>query len=331
MDYNIAEYREWLAQNVTLTNAFTPDALRRMTHHILMGRNYRLITEYNTKSKLLYTYLWISDVVKKAQAEYGEDWKLALFTDLYAKKRRSPEEKNFLNWFIGLTTKTATNLGMLQADYPQAMTDLLEHIHRLFSEIGRDDEVNNAWVLMMAGSASLSLRGSDKSKAGKQFERIVNHAMLTMLGLEEGKHFKLNLERDEVVGRETDAEVYAKRVTIRIEVGLIAPGNQEVIEDKVDRVGEHGVVIFDRLGDKSRVKDSADKKRVQLIQIRNSQPLVALYRYLAPLMESELIKPPELDEELMAGVNALPDEIFNWQEKKKEKKPSRSSFRQKRH
>ena len=67
MNYNLDEYRQWLTENITLTDAYSPESLRILTFHLLMGRNYRLITEKNTKDKLLFTYLWLSDIVKEAQ------------------------------------------------------------------------------------------------------------------------------------------------------------------------------------------------------------------------------------------------------------------------
>ena len=66
MNYNTEQYRGWFEQNVRLSNAFSVESLKDITHHILMGRNYRLITENNTKSKLLFTYAWLSDIVDNA-------------------------------------------------------------------------------------------------------------------------------------------------------------------------------------------------------------------------------------------------------------------------
>ena len=51
-------------------------------------------------------------------------------------------------------------------------------------------------------------------------------------------------------------------------MGLIAQGNQEVIEDKIARVGARGMVIFDRIGPKSNAYQTAADNQVAFIQIR---------------------------------------------------------------
>lgn len=103
----------------------------------------------------------------------------------------------------------------------------------------------------MAGSATLNIRGSQKSKVGKHFERILIKGLLSLLGFKKNENFWMNVGRDLKVEREADAEVESKRGRIRIEVGLIAAGNQEVIEDKIGRVGRNGIILFDKLGAKN--------------------------------------------------------------------------------
>ena len=93
-------------------------------------------------------------------------------------------------------------------------------------------------------------------------------------------------------------------------MGLISSGNQEVIEDKINRVGTNGVVIFDRVGQKTRIYETADRHRVKLIQIRNNQPLVEMYRHLKPLVNVGLIEPPCLESDIINYVNRLPSDIF---------------------
>ncbi len=103
----------------------------------------------------------------------------------------------------------------------------------------------------------------------------------------------MNLQRDVEVGREVDAEIASRRGRIRLEVGLIDKGNQEVIEDKVNRVGKGGIVIFDRLGPRSNAWQTARNQQVKFIQIRNNRPLTELYDYLEPRLNQDLARPPE--------------------------------------
>ena len=88
-------------------------------------------------------------------------------------------------------------------------------------------------------------------------------AALSIIGLRDGENFWMNIDRDNEVDRETDAEIETKRGRVRMEVGLIASGNQEVIEDKIGRVGRGGIVLFDIVGSKTRIYDTAAKNGVE--------------------------------------------------------------------
>lgn len=310
MDYRINQYREWLEQNVTLTNPFSTQALKDVTAHLIMGRNYRLLTEPNTKGKLFSTFLWLNEIKQNASTHYGENWIEDLFTALHAQRRLTPEQRNLLVWMMGLTSKTAVNLGFRKQDYPTVFQETVAFFDQLLARIGRRDFKDTAWLLLMAGSATLNIRGSQKSKIGKQLEKVFLRATLTLLGFVENESYWMNIDRDNEVDRESDAEVLSRRGRIRIEVGLIAPGNQEVIEDKIARVGRNGVIIFDKLGANTRVHQTATRAEVRLIQVRNSSPLVDLYRHLNPLVSIPIVEPPTTEEEIRRRINGLPATIF---------------------
>ncbi|MCD8146280.1 MAG: CfrBI family restriction endonuclease [Clostridiales bacterium] len=190
------------------------------------------------------------------------------------------------------------------------IVSLQEHIGQLLDRVQHDEYIDKTWLLMMAGSATLYLRGSDKSKIGKTLEGVLIRSMLTILGLHENENFWMNIDRDAEVDRETDCEIRTIRGRIRVEVGLIASGNQEVVEDKIGRVGTNGVVLFDKVGGNTRIYETADRHRVKLIQIRNNQPLVEMYRHLSGLVNIDLREPPELEQDIIDAVNHLPAEIF---------------------
>ena len=310
MNYMIETYESWLNTHITLADAFSVESLKALTEHMLMGRNYRLITESNTKGKLMFTYLWLMDIVQNAKVDYGDGWQKELLDDLLSIRRKTPEQKNLMHWLVGLTAKTSVNLGVSKEDLPEFLNDVSIYLDQLFSSIDRQEDIDNAWLLMMAGSATLNIRGSDKSKIGKQLEKALIRACLHILGLEEDNNFWLNIQRDNEVDRETDAEIATQRGRIRVEIGLISSGNQEVTEDKIGRVGRNGVIIFDKVGSRTRIYDTAERHGVKLIQIRNNQPLVELYRHLQPLVSIELNAPPELENDIHDAVFSLPDEIF---------------------
>jgi len=310
MDYKVKQYNEWLNQCISLTNAFSEESMRAMAFHVLMGRNYRLITENNTKNRLTLIYLWINDVVDAAKNEYGDSWKSMLVDDLMNSKHRTPEQNDLMLWLVGLTQKTSINLGVSKKDLPNVMEELQVHIKELLTKINRYDDMDKAWLLMISGSATLNIRGSDKSKVGKTLEGVIIRSMLNILGLKENVDFWMNIDRDDEVERETDCEIRTKRRRIRVEVGFISSGNQEVVEDKINRVGRQGVVIFDKVGKNTRIYATADNHNVKLIQIRGNQPLVEMYRHLKPLVDIVLIKPPELEADIKSAVDRLPASIF---------------------
>lgn len=312
MNYNIAQYREWLNQNVTLSNIYSPESLRTLTFHLLMGRNYRLTTEKTTKDRLLLTYLWLKGVMENAKEAYGDNWQLEVVNELIALPGRTQEQTNLLYWLIGLTAKTSVNLGVSKEDIPGVISDLYQHVERLLHAVEKTDEIDNAWLLMMAGSATLNIRGSDKSKVGKKLEKVFVRALLTILGLEMNRNFWMNIERDEEVDREADAEIESNRGRIRVEVGLIASGNQEVVEDKIARVGRNGIILFDKVGERSRIHQTAERHSVKLIQIRNNQPLVEVYRHIQPLVRIGLVSPPTTEELILAAVQNLSEDLFTF-------------------
>jgi len=309
-DFKLDMYRTWLEENVTISDPFSPIALRKLTLHLLMGRNYRLLTEANTKGRLFTTFLWLSEIQKEAKKEYGEQWVKKLFHEIYSQHKKARELKDLLLWLMGITNKTAINLGLKNEDYPEFIMETLRFFNELFERIGRKDFVDDAWLLLMAGSATLNIRGSLKSRIGKQFESVFIRSLLSLLGFHENVNFWMNMDRDLEVDPESDAEVESKRGRIRLEMGLIASGNQEVIEDKIARVGRNGIIIFDILGSKTRVHQTADNSAVKLVQIRNCNPLLEIYRHLKPLVQIDLMAVPQTPEEFKKAVDMLPDDLF---------------------
>lgn len=310
MEYLVDQYRKWMNDNIALTNAFSEDSMRKMSIQMLLGKNYRLITENNTKSKLTLTYLWIADVINNAKDEFGADWKTALVEDLNSIRHRTQEQNNLLYWLAGLTQKTSNNVGISKNDLGAVIEELQKYIGNLLINIDRYEDMDKAWLLMIAGSATLNIRGSDKSKVGKTLEGVLIRSILTILGLKENENYWMNIDRDAEVDRETDCEIQTARGRIRVEVGLISAGNQEVIEDKINRVGTNGVVLFDKVGQRTRIYETADRHRVKLIQIRNNQPLVEMYRHLKNLVNVDLKEPPEKEQDIIRCVNLLPSDIF---------------------
>jgi hypothetical protein len=311
-DLNLTQYRRWLARNVTLGHALSPTALRELVLALLLGKNYRIVTERGTEDKLFLTYTWLMRLYDRRRRRYGSEWRTKLLEELLAKERLEQEEKDLVVWLLGLARKTAVNLDISRDDFPVFLKETLQHCRGLFRKLRLPSErhLNQVWLLLMAGAATLSIRGSQKSKVGKALEKVFLKVALTMLGLSYQDNFWLNIGRDLEVDRESDAEVQTRRGRIRMEIALISSGNQEVIEDKINRVGENGVVIFDKIGARSRVYETASRRRVSLIQIRHNQPLVALRDHLQPLVAEQLLDPPTDERGLRGQIRELPDHLF---------------------
>jgi len=292
-----------------LADPFAASSVRLMIQSLILGGNYRLFTERNTRERLFRTYAWLIESYRTAHSRYGSDWQVRLLEDLT--NTGDAEMRDLTLWLIGLTRKTADNLDVSPEDYASFLRETLRYCRELFTRMQRQERFDEAWLLLMAGSATLNIRGSQKARIGKQLEHLFLKTALTLLGFELNRNFWMNIERDREVGREADGEVESRRGRIRVEVGLIARGNQEVIEDKISRVGRNGIVICDRLGARSNVYAGAERSGVRLIQIRHNQPLVELKRYLEPLVTIALRDPPSTEGEVSAALGVLSDGFFS--------------------
>ena len=280
------------------------DGVRQIVAALLQGYNYRLYTEGQTRNQLLEAYQRLIGVRQRLPdgAGYGE-WLSAIQSEL------DQGGTDLAWWLLGLTNKTAVNLGIRKEERFDYLQEIADHVREVTE--GTDSlPFDDAMLMIWAGAATLTVRGSRKSTAGKTLERAFLRAGLTILGLEEGRDFWLNMHRDAEVPREIDVEIASLRGRIRVEMGLIERGNQEVIEDKVIRVGSGGMVIFDQIGPKSNARQTAENNQVCFIQIRNNRPLTEMYNFLQNRVGKTLVEPPKDSESITAAVNRLPDALF---------------------
>ena len=191
------------------------------------------------------------------------------------------EDRRMRQWLIGLTKKTADNLGIRVGDYPTVFDDVMGDIEAVESDTAARRELA---LLLWCGTATLTIRGSQKSRIGKSLEFSIARAALTCIGLSETNgDFRLNVEADEEVDRETDAEVRTPRGFVRLEVGLIGVGNSEVIGDKVGRISRNGMILMDKLPAKSSAYRTAEHNGVRLIQLRNNHAVEEVRQHLYDL------------------------------------------------
>lgn len=214
-------------------------------------------------------------------------------------EKGTPEDKRMREWLIGLTKKTADNLGIKAQDYPSVFDEVMSDIEKVASGTERREIA----LLLWCGTATLTIRGSQKSRIGKSLERSIARAALTVIGLsEENGDFRLNVGADQEIERETDAEIRTPRGYLRMEVGLIGRGNSEVISDKVGRMGRNDVILMDILPAKSTAYQTAENRGVRLIQLRHNNPVEELRQHLDMIpvgVQQELISSEEVERRIL--------------------------------
>ena len=288
----------------TLYSLDAADGVRQIVAALFQGYNYRLYTEGQTRHDLPAAYRRLLAVRQRLPEDAAPaDWVNAVQSELAA------GEADLALWLLGLTNKTAQNLGLRRDDRGRYLEEVASHIRSL-ADAAPGLQFEDAMLLLWAGAATLTVRGSRKSTAGKTLERAFLRAGLSLLGLVEGADFWLNMQRDAEVGREIDVEIASRRGRIRAEMGLIGVGNQEVIEDKINRVGPGGMVIFDQPGPKSSAWQTARQQQVEFIQIRNNRPLTQLHDFLKDRLDKPLTPPPADVDGLNAAVAQLPVHLF---------------------
>lgn len=280
---------------------FTPKGMREATAKILTGRNYRLFFEDATRRTLIETYGELAALARSHPSDNAA-WRQHV-RELVAE---GTEDRRMRQWLIGLTRKTAQNLGVKVSEYTKLFDDMMADIAGATST---DEEQREMALLLWCGTATLTIRGSQKSRIGKQLERAIASAVLTVIGLREGDDFRLNVVADQEVDRETDAEVRTPRGWVRMEVGLIGEGNSEVIGDKVGRMDRNGIILMDMIPPKSTAYRTAEHRGVRLVQLRNNHPVEEVRQHLADL-NVDVKKRPITLEKVEQRVLALPLRAF---------------------
>lgn len=320
-DLQISGLKENLA---SARQVYSPDEVRSIVLTILLGKNYRSITEKATRLEISVFMSWLLSVCHRANIAFGNEWLIEL--QIECVKQKELESRWLRVWLMGLALKTTQNLGLHLNGYEEYLRKIKSESDVLVEKVGTTSIqllTNNlspktlsigdsVWMLQVSGAAVLTLRGSTKSTIGKLLERAIARACLSALGLQEGKHFDINLPADIEVAREIDAEILTSRGKARMDVALIGTGNQEVSDDKLNRVGKNGIVLVDKIGSKSNVPKNAADAGVRLIQIQNNSPLSELYNHLSPIMPKniKLKKPPTDEKGLKALLASLPDNRF---------------------
>jgi len=163
------------ADQIQVLDPFSPEGIREAVARILEGHNYRLFFEDVTKRRLIAAYRELSKFKLEDQTD-DEKWKEAIIEEI-----TSGDDKNLKYWLLGLTKKTAQNLGVKKAEYPSLFDRMIHEIQSQSENLG----IRDSALLIWAGAATLTVRGSQKAKVGKLLEKGIVRAALTIVGLSE--------------------------------------------------------------------------------------------------------------------------------------------------
>ncbi len=131
----------------------SPDGIRQIVAALFLGYNYRLYTEGQTRTQLLDAYERIIAVNKSLPENSDIDvWATAL------KEQLEHSERDLGLWLLGLTNKTAQNLGVTSQDNRlDFLTEMVNHISEATENRG-DLDFNDAMLMIWAGAATLTVR-----------------------------------------------------------------------------------------------------------------------------------------------------------------------------
>jgi len=223
-------------------------------------------------------------------------------------KRGSSREFQWpAQWLIGLTGKSFQNVlrndpqarQQYVNDFEAAVRDAARRCEtdygRLEMSLGFAQDENGVqktlgWeditrLTTAIGSATLTIRGSEKSAYGKLFERLVLGSVLSILGFKyirtpsDHQLAKVFWLSDSVDQRECDATVRLHPGKLaRFDIGFIGSGNPEIMKDKLSRYAreteQYGIahtsrtfIIVDRMSDTGKTREIAEQAGSEIVQM----------------------------------------------------------------
>jgi len=326
----------------------TDEPFKQAIKNVLVGKNVREFTESLSRARLTKSYVETLQMYLALQ-EDGEALDdivdRAVNTLQSRKKGLSPEKVSVVQWMLGLTDKLSQNLlrdsvGEALTNYAKDYKETIKKHGQKLSDFsiqiekksGDQVQLNSTDLLHlfnMIGAQTLTIRGSEKSTHGKNFEKLILGSVFQYLGfrLQEKNttasepFFWLSSETSDT--RESDASVFYKKKGVRVDIGFIGRGNTEISLDKVARytrqeeiMGEQyrmeTIVIVDRIGERSKIHEMANKIDGTVYPMSDPLWVVRLSDRLKSIFKSEKIGLPfdirereELEQHTSSFVNGL--------------------------
>ena len=284
------------------------DAARRVVLSVMMGENVRTQTEPLTRRRIAQ----VTGAMVALFAQGGlqvEDFSEHLSEMAVRQLAASPRNKIAAvwpaQWLLGLTGKSVQNVlrnssqfDAYIADFEAAVDEASAVLQAEAGDLrmslgfveadGRAVELDWRDITRLTtaiGSATLTLRGSDKSIYGKLFEKLVLGSTLAVLGFER-VDLRTNTKTSNVFwlsdssdDRESDATLLLRPGKVaRFDIGFIGPGNSEVSKDKLSRYAralEHAgaaheattFIVVDRLPQTGKTKKAAQSIDAEILQM----------------------------------------------------------------
>lgn len=308
-----------------LVEKLTEKPFKNAIINVMQGKNIREFTESLTRARLLRSYsalmqLYINNIDEENNFNSLLD---KTKNSLKNKKGLTVNEYACIQWLAGLTSKLSQNvlrdnIGEGLDEYVDNFVDNInivseestKSIGKMTATIVIENEKGKKslsldwsdllFILSSVGSQTLTIRGSEKSLHGKNFEKLMLGSVFQILGLTltTEEQFKKKsiaaafwLSSEDNGQREADATIVKDNKGIRIDIGFIGRGNTEITLDKVSRYQRNTeingkkyemdtIIIVDRIGTKSKVDGMAEKIQGNILRMSDANWVSSLSKLL---------------------------------------------------
>jgi hypothetical protein len=286
------------------------EAAKQVVLSVMQGENIRTQTEPLSRRRIAQVSgaivaLFANGLLQ--QEDFTEKLSALALQQINASRKNDNASIWPAQWLLGLTGKSVQNVLRSNpaareayiADFEEAvaeaaakcrteMGDLQMTLGYLQDQEGRKAALNWQGITRLTtaiGSATLTIRGSDKSIYGKLFERLILGSILSIMGFERvnpltnTKTEKVFWLSDSSDLRESDATLLLSPGKLaRFDIGFIGPGNSEISKDKLSRYAReierdgiiHNSVTFivvDRLPKTGKTEQAAKNIEAEIIQM----------------------------------------------------------------
>ncbi len=286
------------------------EAARQVVLSVMQGENIRTQTEPLSRRRIAQVTgamvsLFATGLLQRE--DFTEQLSTLAIQQINSSRRNDNASIWPAQWLIGLTGKSVQNVLRSDpaareayiSDFEAAVEEAAEKCRAEMGSLemtlgyvqhksGRKAALDWKAITRLTtaiGSATLTIRGSDKSIYGKLFERLILGSFLSIMGFERvnpltnTKTEKVFWLSDSSDLRESDATLLISPGKLaRFDIGFIGPGNSEISKDKLSRYAreverdgtKHNSVTFivvDRLPRTGKTNQAAKELEAEIIQM----------------------------------------------------------------